>query len=427
MHPRLTNKMLVLAAGIVWSATMNVGAQEKLPPYTVKVNSEYGVYGVTANYDLEKARAGEQRLKIEVNIMRTPGQDKLRLVECSRCKSESSIFSGVSLPFPADGEETRPGETDPNPFIQTRFTFEVGIKPATEARQYDIELRFATPPRPEPENQLPDLFGTFPLNVGVGYSEEGRLSVVADPKAKPDSCTSGQSHRFALKLKNSFGDYPINLQKITINTVPSDLVGTILSKKLGTVDQNTITFDPPLTIAHGQKEDLTVDLQMAGMTAGNYLSGFDEESQVEFSFKYDDGYGRTINYAYAKPLRMQPGWSVLAVAVMLGISAGVFLMSVWKILKYEGDLVRKGMAVAATAVIGLIVSLLVLTGQLNISLAALNVRASYDKPLTLFIMSLIATVSGTPLLKKFFGLDKPSAGTPPAPTPTPAPASPQST
>nr|MDQ2938410.1 hypothetical protein [Acidobacteriota bacterium] len=71
-----------------------------------------------------------------------------------------------------------------------------------------------------------------------------------------------------------------------------------------------------------------------------------------------------------------------------------------------GQGMRKGFALATTVIIGLIVSMLALQGELNISLEAFKIHASYDKPFMLFVLSMVATVMGTPVLRKFFGLDK---------------------
>jgi hypothetical protein len=165
-------------------------------------------------------------------------------------------------------------------------------------------------------------------------------------------------------------------------------------------------------------------LEMAGMSSGNFISGFDDDAQVTFAFIYDDGKQRTISdYNYNRPVRLRPSNLVLLLSIALGVAAGVFIMSVWKVVRFEGEGKRRWLAVLSTVIIGLIVSILALQGELNIS--AFNLRASYDKPVMLFILSLFATVSGTPLLKKFFGLDKTGAdgetapATPSTQTPTP--------
>src|SRR5918912_4232960 len=115
---------------------------------------------------------------------------------------------------------------------------------------------------------------------------------------------------------------------------------------------------------------------MAGVTSGTLISGFADNAQVTFNLAYDDGKQRKISgYAYERPLRLRPSLLVLLVSIALGISIGVFLMMVWKLLKLEGDAKRKRMAIVSTVIIGLIVSILALQGELNIS--AFNLRASY--------------------------------------------------
>jgi hypothetical protein len=284
-----------------------------------------------------------------------------------------------------------------------------------EPKESNVELRFEPPDveqlrRTDP--QYSDILVSFPLFAGV--LENGLLTVKEPAKIKPVACTSGHLQSMTLMVHNGFHDYTVNLQKVIVTANPPSLLANVVSSSpRGKVERDTITFETPVSIQPSQDENVTVDLKMAGMSPGNYLSGFDEDSQFEFRFVYDDGHGRTIsNYTYPRSLRVQPSLLVLGVAVFLGIAVGLFLMSVWKILRFEGTGMRKGLAVATTVVIALIVSILALQGELNISFEAFKIRASYDKPLMLFVLSLFATVTGTPLLRKSFGLDKASDNLP---------------
>lgn len=405
---------LVLAIGFLLVA--RVPAQEKT---TVKktINRYGGNYTVYIDYENRKAQVGNQNLEINVMI-ETLARDNLRLVKCEGCDSSKSPFNQVSSPLLVATIE--PNETTSS--YQSKYRFLAGIKSGIEPQEYDVDLRFEPPNADHlrtSDKNYSDIIENFPLFVGV--SEDGGLRVKESAKTKPELCASGQSHPFTLVLKNSFKDYDVNLQKVTLSSSPDGLFSGIISSNPPgkIVGRNTIVFDTPFILAPSQEEELTIDLKMAGMTPRNYLSGFDEDSQLGFRFFYDDGKGRPIsNYTYPRALRMQASSLVLFIAIALGISAGILLMSVWKILRFEGQGMRKGFAIATTVIIGLIVSMLALQGELNISLEAFKIRASYDKPFMLFILSMAATVMGTPILRKFFGLDK--SPTTPAPTPATA-------
>lgn len=400
-HRMIKLMPLVLALGFLSAAYVN--AQEKTT--IKKIVNRYGNYTIYIEYENRRAQAGNQNLEINV-LIETLAKDSLKLVKCEGCDSSKSPFSQVAPPSTRGTIE--PSAT--NSSYQTKYRFIAEIKSGIEPQEYDVDLRFE-PPNADllraNDRNYADIIESFPLFVGV--SENGRLSVKEAPKTKPELCASGQNHSFTLVLKNGFHDYDVTLQKVTLSSSPEGLVSGIISSNPPgkIVGRNTIVFDIPFSIAPSQEEELTIDLKMAGMAPRNYLSGFDEDSQLGFRFFYDDGKGRTLSdYTYPRALRLQASSLVLFIAVGLGISAGILLMSVWKILRFEGKGMRKGFAIATTVIIGLIVSMLALQGELNISLEAFKIRASYDKPFMLFVLSMVATVMGTPVLRKFFGLDK---------------------
>jgi hypothetical protein len=413
MRSNLRSKWLFVAAVVLLSTAVSGYAQD-LPTITTIKNtvSRYGQsYTVNIEYDYLKAIAGSDYLEINVSI-ETLGKN-LKLVSCERCDPNSSVFSHMSGPTVMD-----PGQPSAtNGISRAKYRFVAGIKKDTKPKEYNVDLRFEPPDvaqwrRTDP--QYSDIFVGFPLYVGV--LQDGLLSVLSKPK--PESCSSGQLHPVTLMLHNDFPNYTINVQKLIVTASPTELLDGVVvpATSRGKVDGTMIVFDPPVSIAPFQEESLRFNVQMAGMSAGNYLLGFDPESQLNFSFIYDDGKGRRISdYTYTRGLHLQPRLLVLAVAVLLGISVGVFLMFVWKMLVLEGTGLRKGMAVATTVVIALVVSILAMQGELNVSFEAFKLRASYDKPLMLFVFSLFATVLGTPILRKAFGLDKQPDSVPSSP------------
>ena len=190
-------------------------------------------------------------------------------------------------------------------------------------------------------------------------------------------------------------------------------------------DEHTVTLKAPLFVPKRVKDgrSLELDLEMVDFwTGGSIFSGFDSDAQVVVSFEYEDSERHTpAPYVLRRPLRLRPSKTVSAFAIALGVTGGIFLMLVWRMLKLEGDRRRRWFALTSTVFIGLLVSILALQGGLELNVSALNLRASYDKPFMLFILSLFATISGTPLLKKYLQLDGTSGDggdTSPAPAPT---------
>jgi hypothetical protein len=412
MKPTLMKNILAVIA--FWFLIGAVSSKSDTPVQehpTEIVNVDGESYNLYITYDSEKALAGSQNLEIQVRI-ETPSRQNLKLIGCE-CDSATSVFSQLKDPatvsnVPPDSESL---------MLRTTFRLNLSIKNEVDPQEYKVDLRFQ-PPNVEQLRKKPqyrDPIVTFP--VYVGDLDKGLLTVRETDK-KPEMCTSGQTHKVTLNLHNGFHDYTVSVRKLMITSSPPELLDHVVSSEPpGKMDQNMWVLDAPLIIQHKQNVPLTLHLQMAGMSPGNYLSGFDEDSHVDFGFVYDDGNNRTLsNYTYPRPLRMQPSSLVLSIAVLLGISAGLFLMSVWKILKFEGKGPRKGWAIATTVLVALIVSILAFTGELNISFEAFKIRASYDKPMMLFVLSLFATVMGTPILRKLFGLDKASSEAPPTPT-----------
>ncbi|MFL6210507.1 MAG: hypothetical protein ACJ74W_16745 [Pyrinomonadaceae bacterium] len=398
------------------------------PSTTIKqtVQRDGNYYTVYVDYDYREAWAGNTHLNINVAV-ETIGMQTLKLIRCEKCEPENSIFASVADPVLVDGGQPSQSNT-----WRLVYRLVAALKPDADPQEYDITLRFEPPVAVSlaQPTTTPDIFVHFPLYVGV--REKGRLAVKEPDKLKPEPATSGRTHQFVLTLHNYFHDYDANVQQLTVDSDPAGLVARVVRVQsstgtTGTIkpdDPSTIIFNTPLNIAPAQEVRLTLDLEMAGMSSGNFISGFDDDAQVTFAFIYDDGKQRTISdYNYNRPVRLRPSNLVLLLSIALGVAAGVFIMSVWKVVRFEGDAKRRWLAVLSTVIIGLIVSILALQGELNIS--AFNLRASYDKPVMLFILSLFATVSGTPLLKKFFGLDKAGAddettpSTPSTQTPTP--------
>src|SRR5205085_7579229 len=358
---------------------------------------------------------GNYNLENDVRSV-TNGAKNLQLTGCEPCNPQTSpIFSRVS-DFRVI-EETGPSAESVNRL--TRFRFSVGLKPEALPRQYSIKLLFKLPENGS--HQSEEVPVDFPLFAGV--REHGLLKV-DEQRSKPLACIGGATREFTFTLYNAYVDYDVHLQKLKLTSnVDGLVVGIVSSDPAGQIDPktNTITFNPPLVITPAQHQPVAIKARLAGLaTAGNYLTGFDSDAQVTFKFLYDDSYQRPLSdLEYALPLHVRPSTAALLVAVLLGALVGVVIMSAWRILKYEGGYWRKASLIGSTILVGLIVSIIALQGQVNVSFDAVDLRASYDKPVVLFLLSLFATVSGTPLLRKFLGLYKAStagvsAAAPPA-------------
>jgi hypothetical protein len=398
---------LVIGAPLAAIAQDRGEERGKVFSYPAQYNGQS--FTATVQYEPANAWVGNDNFSLTITI-ETIGSKVLELVECDRCGgADSPIKTKGALQLVEDGTPARD-----RPWKRT-YHLDAPIKSDIDPRQYDIALRFASP-RASSGN-VPDSFTTFPLYVGV--REKGNLKVEESGSVKPELCMS-ERHRFTLRMKNGFRNYDVHLQKLTIGSEPNGLVTRVVRVRAGDIttqpsdaDPLAVTFDPTFAIGAAQNEDLAVEVEMASMSWSTFLSGFGDDQRATFSLVYDDGWGRKISdYRYERPIRLQPGRGWLGFSVGLGVVAGIFLMSAWKLLSYEGALWRKVSLVVTTVLIGLITAVVALAGELNIAL--FNIRASTDKPMMLFVLSLVATVLGTPLLKKYLGLEKNTGNAAPA-------------
>jgi hypothetical protein len=301
-----------------------------------------------------------------------------------------------------------------------KYHFNFALKSGLQPREYPLTLRFAAPDGERDPNYKEPLL-PFTLYVGV---KEGGLLIVEPQQQKdgPAQATGGREKLFTLELKNNYPDYDVNIRQVMVDSNVDGLIAEIVDvEPKGSLNQrgHTINFDDePFSIEPGQRKELRVRVRLGGLrAAGSPITGFPGDAQIDFKFDYDDGKERRLSdFRHSVPLLVSPSRTVLVIAVMLGVAVAVFLMSVWKVVKYEGSGKQRLLLVVSTVLIGLIATVMATQGQLNVSLDALQLRASHDMPISLCLLSLFATMSGTPMLKKFFGVDKSADGGAAAPT-----------
>jgi hypothetical protein len=367
-------------------------------------------YKLRIGYNVKNFLAGRQHNVIQV-CSQTQGGKNLRLVTCDDCdQAKSPIFDKVEVP-------TERSSVAADGLTTTKYNLRVGLKPDIQPRNYPLTLGFELPGQ---ENAAPTR-ATFMLSVG---DKKGLLKVETPPQLQegPEQATGGTVKLFTLTLLNAYADYDVSISEMTVDSNIERLVSKIVSSDpRGQFDlqrPDKITFEPPLIIEAGKTQDLKVTVKLGGLKdAGSLVTGFPGGASVNFKIKYSDAYGREPEpLRHSIPLRVSPNSVALITAVALGVAVAIFLMSFWKILKYEGTARQRLMLVFSTALIGLIATILATQGQLNVSLDAFKLRASHDMPLSLFVLSLFATVSGTPLLKKFFGVGGSAGAAAPSPS-----------
>ena len=419
--------LTVLFAGLTFTARAEDLTPCQRAVKTPDVNARprpIGAYTVYVYYDPSKAVVGSN-LDLHICIETPELKDKLKLIDCDECRDGSRVFEKWDGPI--DEGDIRLQDSDSGRAY--KYLYAVKLRPDIEEREYTVTLIFKQPSADNATCANETAKAPMPFPLLVGSNGIGRLSEKPG-NVKPLDCTSGGNCSLQMTLLNGYSEYDVNVTSLAVSTSPARLVTRINPTTLGELgpDGRSLQLKPGLEVKKRNPagRPLELELAMAGFREeGSFFSGFDTDAEVVVTFEYfeykDTLQHPPVTYELRRPLRLRPSKSVSAFAIALGVAGGIFLMLVWRRLKVEGNPRRKALVIISTIFIGLIVSILALQGGLELNVNALNLRASYDKPFMLFILSLCATVSGTPLLQRFLRLDGTGAGeVPPAPAGTPS-------
>lgn len=346
-------------------------------------------YLIQADYDKKLAYPGSRNLYLTV-IMKNPLSVSVPANKVLKfAKYENPEDSKITMTQATHEKRVREAN------IEDVSTFLIKIPEGTEPRIHKIKLKFQYPDESTVDRYV-DLF--------VGLVTQGKLRVV---QTDYEPLVAGESGALKIKLANDYPDYPINLQKITLSSTPSNLIAQIdeldFNDSHGEVKGSTITFKPPITIAPFQQPTIQLNVSARSMSIGNWIAGFGEGSKLGLSFAYDDGNGRLItDLSHESAIKVRPGDGSLLAAMMIGVLIGTGLKFYLEHLRKRGVIDRRGVAVfiLITVVVGIVITIVAWGGQIQI-IAFKDVNLSYDRPVVIFIIGLIGALGGVHYLNSW--------------------------
>jgi hypothetical protein len=347
-------------------ATLNVYASTCEFPITT---SDKKVFHVYVNYEVEKAYAGNQYFPMDVSITTDGTAGDLILKECK----------------PPDGAKL---ETQVESADATRYKCVVNIKPEADPRRYRIDFTFMYPNQNLTSNCL--------LAVGVRTNKDasGNDRVSIKPKANPIEFQASRRNEFLFDIHNGFPDYPAVIKSVTVTASRPELLRNV----------NVSSLDAPSNeIDSLQTTHASASFDVAGMSLRDLLIGFPDNAQLIMDVTYTDGYGRTISDVHQQfPMTLRPRDRVLYLAIVIGVVVGALIKIYLQRLQSQGVISRREVvkAVAITVIIGLVVSVIALAGQIKVT--AFELTGSYDKPIVIFIIGLTGALVGAQLLMSWF-------------------------
>jgi hypothetical protein len=289
-------------------------------------------------------------------------------------------------------------------YVEDVSTFLIRIPDGTEPRIHKIKLKFQYPNESTVDRYV-DLF--------VGLRTQGRLRVV---QTDYEPLVAGESGVFKIKLANDYPDYPINLQRITMSSVPSNLIARVdvldVNESHGEVNGNTITFKPALSIAPFEQPTIQLNVKARPMSVGNWIAGFGDGSKFGVAFAYDDSNERVItDLSHEAPIKVRPGDFSLLGAMLIGVLIGTGLKFYLEYLRKKGVIDRKGMGVfiLVTVLVGIVITIIAWGGEIQI-IAFKDVKLSYDRPVVIFIIGLIGALAGVHYLNDWVMKHLPGGG-----------------
>ena len=377
----------ILLTGIVlfWLVTAKSIAAQVL-----EVVNEH--YLIEADYDKEKAFAGNKNLKLKITMKTVvnavvPGDKVIKLA-----KHDPPEDSNIEVRW----ESSEKGIRDN--YNQEVNTFLVKIPEGTEPKTYKVRLKFQNEADQTTVNRDVDLF--------VGERTKSKLKIVG---AESEPFIAGSSSVYNLELHNEYLDYTVNVHKIRIIPVPAGLITKVDLAPLGEVkpeiDPRTqsISFRPFLSIKPGRKETLALELGLGSMSITNWIAGFGDGSKLKFDVEYDDSNERTITPSTQEsPLKIRPSDGSLLGAMFFGVLIGTGLKFYLEYLREKGVINKKGVAVfvAITILVGIVITIIAWAGQIQI-IAFKDINLSYDRPVVIFIIGLIGALGGVHYLNNW--------------------------
>jgi hypothetical protein len=348
----------------------------------VKPVNDY--YNIEAVYSKKQARVGNRFLELKVTVIPVPGvpipeADRITLVNV-----EASDNREINVRRTSSGHNSNV------------YTYNVDLGERLEPRTYKLTLEFQSPRN----SSIPIL-----IDLDVGVRERGKLRLI---EVAQEPLVLGGEKVVKFKFANDYVDYPVNISRIKIDSIPSGIIAGLEVKDGAegkpSVRNNVIIFDPVITIQPAQRHSLDIALRLGGVPSlQDYVMGFGDDSKLTVEVTYDDSNERTLtDLTGESPIKVRPSDRVLVGALILGLLAGTGIRFRLEYLRKKGAITRNGVAgfVMVTMTVGLMVFVVTWIGEIQI-IAFKKLDLSYDRPGVIFVLGFAGALTGVHYLNKW--------------------------
>lgn len=373
-------KTKTISRVMVWSVLFACG--QVVLAYTDKtvepVTFLNRTFVIEPTYDLQEAIAGRSlTLKVRITT-ESAGTDFAQVLGSPILADDDSRNLIV---FASQGSRS----IDNGVLSSREYLYDVRISANAEPRRYKIKLDLGYP------NQeiVPRVFY---LNVGV--VSKGMLTLVKDddveaqPRSFETGVFAGQRASYGLDLRNSFPDYTVYIEKITIESDPE-----------GMIRSQEFNFPEPLTLRPSEEKTVPLSIEIAPLTIRNLLKGLGAAPRIKAEVVYNDGNERRISdWKSREKVNISPTDRVVLGAVLLGLLFGAIIRAILEFMLFKKQITRRGVVkvVSYSLVFGMLVVLLAVAGKIEIK--AFAVSGSYDNPVAMLIIGLMGAVAGLQLI-----------------------------
>lgn len=372
-------KAVLFLAPVVWLLSSAAAARATSYDLSPPINN---YYNIKAEYSEKLAYAGNRNLELRVTLTTpaaVPAAERITLAG----------VQSVDEPRIRITPLVRAGAAGDN-------VFRVEVPAGVEPRTYKLTLEFRDP-------QQTSILRYIDLNVGV--RSQGKLRLV---EAKTDPLILGAAREYALRFANDYPDYDVNVNRIIIRSLPSDLIESVrVAPGVGVearVEHNVITFDPGVSIEASQQGTIPVVIGLRRTPSFiNWVTGYGDDTKLAFDVRYDDGHERLISdFTPEVSVKVRPGDGFLFWTMVLGVLLGTGIKFYLEYLRRRGVVTKKGVAgfVVITVLVGIVITIVAWAGEIQI-IAFKSVDLSYDKPSVIFIIGLIGALSGVHYLHRW--------------------------
>ncbi|HEX8070993.1 MAG TPA: hypothetical protein VF546_13640 [Pyrinomonadaceae bacterium] len=354
-------------------------------------------FNIEPSYDRATALVGRVvNLKIRITLPPSSApKNFLRLVSLmidSPDAPAASEFAFKNL----NPNEPVPRRDEDSGALGVEYKYQIAIPQKADAREYLVNMDFAY----EDEKTQSR---SFTLAVGKQTNDD-KVKPAEVGNSQPNPYETGffksQEVPYRLTLKNNYSNYTVYVDELSVD---SDPPGLIQPKKMEFPDN-------PVKILPGHQNEFPLTFYVEPLTVRNMVKGLAAEPKLIFRAKYhDDNQHPQIDDFYARaPLSIVPSTKVLLGAILVGLVLGVAVRFVLEFMVLQKQLTRGALArfLTYTMLFGLLVALLAFIGKIEVK--GFTVSGSYDNPLAMMFVGLVAALAG---LQLFVGWYKAIRGT----------------